>query len=210
MADDERRCTICGTRLSIYNPDQRCGACTTAARLAPDRQVFVPPGMWLRADVRRALGRWDWATVLSAVLAQPSVTQGQVAEATGLSQAHVSRLAAGRGGCWDIRVVNRLVDGLGAPRLLAGLAPTTDHDAQEEVGTTDRRTVLAAMATTPFAAMLGSTSNQVTAGQARQVRALVPHLFGLDDRVGGDTVGQLAAWCTKQVDRLLTVRRRSG
>src|SRR5262249_21724301 len=146
VGDDERRCESCGQPLSRYNPASECGGCATAARHSAAPLVQVPLGVWFTPMMRRALGQWDWPVVLTVVAKETGAPQTQLAEATGLSQAHVSRLMNGQARCYDIRTINRMVDGLGAPRLLAGLAPAVidtgaslDRDDVEEVGATHRR-----------------------------------------------------------------------
>lgn len=206
MTDHGRQCDTCGGHLSRYNHTGRCGACDATARAAPST-VQVPPHLWQHDDVRDALGRWDWATVFTAVIDATGATQHELADATGLSQAHVSRLATGKGHCYDIRAITRIIDGLGAPRRFAGLAP--DHDGSggpgdhEEVSAMQRRRLLAASAAAPFAAALRGIGGHVSPDQAQQARQLVPQLFALDDRHGGTLVAEIAASCTRQVDRLL-------
>lgn len=137
MADHQRRCDRCGQSLSRYNLSPTCGGCSTAARSNPDRQVMVPAAFWNDPRIRQALSQWRWSEVFQAVIAQTGTSQTQLAVAVGLSQAQISRLASGTSQCFDIRAINQIVDGLGAPRRLAGLAPapvpgTVEDERPEE------------------------------------------------------------------------------
>ena len=136
----------------------------------------------------------------------------RIAELTGFSQAHVSRLMAGQAQCYDIRAIRTMIDGLGAPRIFAGLAPRSATDAAnlplnptEEVAPTLRRTILATSLALPVVAMLGTktTPRRVTYGHAVRIRSLLPELYRLDDQTGGAAVSDVAQWCLREVDSLL-------
>jgi hypothetical protein len=215
MTKAERRCTACGQILSRYNDTDLCGVCTTARRRAA-AVGLIPPRIWFLPVMRAALAQWDWATVLSVVVAETGANQTQLAEMIGISQPHVSRLMKRQAQCFDIRTVRCIVDGLGAPRVLAGLSPTTAGEAatvptepprepEEEVVATDRRTMLAASFAVPMAAVLGSpcVSESITYDRAQQIRRLLPDLYALDDQAGGPAVSDVAQWCLREVDRLL-------
>jgi tetratricopeptide (TPR) repeat protein/transcriptional regulator with XRE-family HTH domain len=210
MSEHDLRCDDCGQQLSRYNTGSRCSACTSARRPLPALPIHVPPQMWFTTDVRRALSQWNWQTVLTAVANQTGASQTQLAELTGLSQAHVSRLMTGASQCFDIRTISQIVDGLGVPRLLAGLAPasgisgdTLGEEVREEVEPMKRRTLVSASLTAPFAAVFGEVQTYVSVDGARQIRLMVPELYTLDDQIGGEAVSQAAQWCLRKVDTLL-------
>lgn len=210
MSEHDHRCHDCGQPLSRYNTGSHCSGCTTARRPLPSLNVHVPPQVWFTTDVRRALSQWNWQTVLSAVANQTGASQTQLADLTGLSQAHVSRLMTGASQCFDIRTISQIVDGLGVPRLLAGLAPATGMsgdtlsvEVSEEVEPMKRRTLVSASLAAPFAAVFGEVQTYVTADGARQIRLMVPELYTLDDQIGGEAVCQAAQWCLRKVDTLL-------
>ena len=162
-------------------------------------------------SMRAALAEWDWATVLSSVATQTGVSQLQLADLTGFSQSHISRLMKGRAQCYDIRAISRMIDGLGAPRSFAGLAPgsfdgvTVPLDQTEGVAPMLRRTLLAASLAIPATAVFGPMrqARAITHGHAVKVRALLPELYKLDDQTGGSAVSDITLWCLQEVDTLL-------
>ena len=130
-----RRCTTCQTPLSRYNPEQQCVPCQTQGRRRHKGCLKeIPPE--LRGSLREPLAAGAWSTVLSMLIAA-GLTQTEIAARTGLSQAHISRLASGRSRTPTIATIRALCDGLGIPRWMAGLA-----DARPEEDTTKRRTLL--------------------------------------------------------------------
>ena len=161
--------------------------------------------------MRAALGAWDWATVLTLIADECGVSQLQLAELTGFSQPHVSRLMKGQAQCYDIRAINRMIDGLGAPRALAGLASsngdrgdTVQARPTNEVSPTRRRSILASSIAIPLAAVLGDGPHAVVShARAVEIRALLPNLYTLDDQAGSATIGDIAESCMHTVDALL-------
>ena len=87
-----------------------------------------------RPEVRDALARGDWSTVLCAFL-DDGLSQTVIASRTGLSQSQVSRLAGGQSRTPGINTVKALCDGLGVPRQFAGLL----DDASQEDDTNRRQ-----------------------------------------------------------------------
>ncbi|MEV6927080.1 helix-turn-helix transcriptional regulator [Dactylosporangium sp. NPDC051485] len=162
--------------------------------------------------MRAALNEWDWSKVLTLVVAATGISQLDLANLTGFSQPHVSRLMNGTAKCFDIRAINRMIDGLGAPRIFAGLAPALAEDGvtvavspQLEVSPMRRRALLATSFALPIAAVLGTEERPrvVTHGHARKIRSLLPDLYALDDQVGGAPVSDVTQWCLGEVDALL-------
>jgi transcriptional regulator with XRE-family HTH domain len=103
---------------------------------------------YARPEIRRALASGDWAKVLRAVL-DTGMTQTEIANRAGISQAQVSRLARGQSRDPGMATLRALCDGLGIPRRLAGLA--YDHHLEEP---TDRRQLLAGALATAAAPVL--------------------------------------------------------
>lgn len=210
MTSEHRLCMSCGRQLSRYNQERRCGACQVQNRHGAGQPLQVPPHIWLTSAMRRALNQWDWHYVLGTVSTTTGASQTQLATLTGLSQPHISRLISNTSQCYDIRTITQIVDGLGAPRLLAGLAPafgdvpdSLHEDWLEEVSAINRRTVIATSLAAPFAGVLASLDTQVTIDSARRIRQVVPQLYTLDDQAGGDVVTDIATQCLRRVDTLL-------
>ncbi|WP_344612095.1 hypothetical protein [Dactylosporangium salmoneum] len=162
--------------------------------------------------MRTALSEWDWSAVLTLVVTATGISQLDLASLTGFSQPHVSRLMKGTAKCFDIRAINRMVDGLGAPRSFAGLAPIAAIDGvtvalnpSEKVDPMHRRVLLTTSFALPIAAVLGTDvqSSVVTQGHARKIRSLLPELYSLDDQAGGTPVSDVTQWCLREVDALL-------
>ena len=207
-----RTCTRCQTSLSSYNNGTLCGPCEVAARQCRD-EPGIPLTFWFRPDVRAALARWNWGIVLKAAADETGLAQTELGVRVGLSQAQVSRLMGGRSKEPGIRTVLGIVDGLGIPRLLAGLAPRgLDHlarDAEDGTATVEpveRRTVGKAIVAITLAIPLADTEP----GHPVDVTRLTPSdvvadLYELDDRYGGAAIGDVArrrlARLTRQMDR---------
>lgn len=210
-----RTCTKCKTPLSGYNEGILCGPCEVAARYNGE-EPDIPLSFWFRPSVRLALARWEWGTVLSAVGAETKLSQTDLGTRVGLSQAQISRLMGGRSKDPGIRTVLGIVDGLGIPRLLAGLAPRgLDHlvrapddgsDGTATVEPVERRTLGKAIVAITLAIPLADTEP----GQPVDVTRLTPNdvvadLYELDDRYGGAAIGEVArrrlARLTRQMNR---------
>ncbi len=194
-------CSRCSTPLSAYNAGTMCGPCEVGARQdGPGKAESLPLTFWFRPEVRAALARWDWGTVLVAVAKAARLSQTALGDRVGLSQAHVSRLMAGRCQEPGIRTVLGIVDALGVPRLLAGLAPRgLDQRAMESdeqtatVERVERRTLGKAIVGITLAIPLAGTEP----GQPVNVTRLEPDdvvadLYALDDRYGGAAVADIA------------------
>jgi tetratricopeptide (TPR) repeat protein/transcriptional regulator with XRE-family HTH domain len=156
--------------------------------------------------MRKALSTYDWQAVLTRVAQATGASQTQLADLADMSQAQVSRLMSGKGNSYDIRTISRIVDGLGAPRLLAGLAPasaTVDTTSVDEVDGMDRRSVLAASMAAPLIAAVGAKGTTICTDHLESLRNAVGELYRLDDAYGGDAVVALASHYLTEVDDLL-------
>ncbi|MFC5183197.1 helix-turn-helix domain-containing protein [Actinomadura harenae] len=210
MSTTKRTCARCGTPLSRYTQGEICGPCVTAARLAPKPPgIQLPLEFWFSDPISRALARWDWSTLLVAVHNHAGATQSAIASQTGMSQGSISRLMAGRSGGQTIETALKIVDGLGAPRTLAGLTPkglshlSEDRDDQETRGTgtannVNRREfstklVLAGL-TIPLIGRSASATGadvDIVTGLDRPADA-VADLYALDAKHGGAALVELA------------------
>lgn len=201
-----RGCRDCGSPLSRYNPDERCSPCATTARRRPSRPVELPAGFALDAEIRAALEAGEWATVLQAVHTVSGATQTDVAVATGLSQPHISRLMAGKVPDPTLATVRALCDGLGIPRIVAGLAPAATDTPEV---TTDRRAFLTAAAAlsavsfAPLAELAAMPTNTIGLGDACKLRTLAGEITALDNTHGGDVFCDAAVRAVEHADHLL-------
>lgn len=207
-----RTCTRCRTRLSSDNRGTLCGPCEVGARCSGG-EPGLPLTFWFLPHVRAALARWDWGMVLKAASDETGLAQSELGARVGLSQAQISRLMGGLSKEPGIRSVLGIVDGLGIPRLLAGLAPRgLDHltrgaeDGTATVDPVERRTLGKAIVAITLAIPLADTEP----GQPVDVTRLTPNdvvadLYDLDDRYGGAAIGDVArrrlARLTRQMDR---------
>jgi hypothetical protein len=134
--------------------------------------------------------------------AEIKLSQTDLGTRVALSQAQISRLMGGRSKDPGIRTVLGIVDGLGIPRLLAGLGPRgLDHlvrapddgsDGTATVQPVERRTFGKAIVAITLAIPLADTEP----GQPVDVTRLTPNdvvadLYELDDRYGGAAIGEV-------------------
>lgn len=196
-----RFCAQCGTTLSAYNGGTLCGPCEVAARESGHGEAALfPLTFWFRSDVRAALGRWDWGTVLTVAGSEARLSQTQLATRVGVSQAQVSRLMSGRSKEPGIRTVLGIVDALGIPRLLAGLAPRgLDHLTRQgdepavTVDAVERRTLGKAIIGITLAIPLaGAQPGEPVDVTRLQPNDVVADLYTLDDRYGGAAIADIA------------------
>lgn len=110
-----RDCERCGCRLSRYNPDGSCSACTRSG--APEEASLpgVPERVWQHADVRHALAELDFGLASRLIRERGSLRQEDVARLTGLSQAFLSMLESGRRRLTNIDKIIEFLEGVGAP-----------------------------------------------------------------------------------------------
>jgi transcriptional regulator with XRE-family HTH domain len=159
---------------------------------------LIDPAFLERDDVRTALAARDVGTVYR-LLWRSGVSQHQIARLTGQSQSEVSEILKGRQ-VRDVRVLERIADGLGIPRARIGLSygeqqPDTPS-AEEEVDEDMKRRVLLAATST---AALGQ------AFPARGELALPPGQ-GLPSRLSMSHVHEVRAF----TDRLVGMARYYG
>src|SRR2546423_4404872 len=85
-----RSCLDCGTPLRRTNPSAQCAAC--AARAGGDHPI--PQRFWYADDVAVALAQWDLPAVVRLIHTKLGLTQVALANLTGYSQAHISRVTS--------------------------------------------------------------------------------------------------------------------
>jgi len=191
-----RVCAGCRvTRLSRYNPDVLCAACTRAARLPADGSTagtagWVPGWMWDSPLLREALVRTDLGAVMAIIRVAAGLTQLQLAQIVGCSQTTIWRLEAGeRQSLYDIRELLRFADAVGMPRR--ALLPLI-------LGRSDTGGAALTAAVTgaghPYLEMPGehgagaAVAVQATVTSARYLRACADRLYAHDQSGGGASV----------------------
>ncbi|MER6447232.1 helix-turn-helix transcriptional regulator [Streptomyces venezuelae] len=116
-----RHCDQCGCRLSQYNPDGLCAACTRARVPELPPPLVVPDRVWQDADVRQAFAALDFGEASRLIRQRGALRQEDVAELTGLSQGFLSMLESGSRRLTNIDKIIEFVAGLGAPTELVRL-----------------------------------------------------------------------------------------
>ena len=161
---------------------------------------LIDPAFLERDDVRAALAARDVGTVYR-LLWRSGVSQHQIARLTDQSQSEVSEILKGRQ-VRDVRVLERIADGLGIPRARIGLSYGEQQDpdtpSAEEEGDEDvkRRILLAATSTTALGQTFqGRGELPLPTGQAlpsrlnmshvHEVRAFTDRLVGMARYYGG-------------------------
>src|SRR6266851_6893477 len=184
------------TRLSRYNNEPLCAACTRAAR---EPGSGTPSWLYDSPPMRRALAR-DNIPLFSVVFrAASGLSQHDLARVTGLSQSTISCIETRRRRPLDVtRKFLRFTDAIGMPRVallpfLLGREDVTlaDIGIPEGTGTdVDRRTfggVAAGMLAS--AALPGAqVPDRVDAAQIRYLRASLERMYIRDRTVGGGAV----------------------
>jgi transcriptional regulator with XRE-family HTH domain len=223
MGETRRLCSRCDQPLSRYTTGDVCGPCVTAQRDSPPALIQLQLGFWFSETIAHALSVWDWATVLRGVHQHAQATQNTIAQQTGLSQATVSRLMAGKSAGCTIETALKLLDGLGAPRLLAGLSPKglehlagpaprkvrSAHDHSEppvrrrEFGTTLMLAGLAIPLSSGTEARRAANSGVNVINGLERPSDVVADLFDLDARHGGAALVDLAEARLSSIERQL-------
>ena len=95
----QRYCAGCGSRLSSYNPQSRCGACALSIRNEVHQPPSVPPEFWQTDQMRDACATWHLGRVIYAYRTHPHhgqpLPQELVAGWLDLTQAQLSRIEKG-------------------------------------------------------------------------------------------------------------------
>jgi transcriptional regulator with XRE-family HTH domain len=147
-------CRVCDVEVSRYNGEELCASCQrrqAGSGAGPGSLLSQETLSDPRLRAAREAGRWP--EVLRAA-AEGGVRQSAIAQASGVSQSVVSRLATGRSRAPGIATVRALCDALGVPRSWAGLA-----DAQE-VDPTNRRQLFTLGAATALSGAVAAQESQ--------------------------------------------------
>ncbi|MCP2337557.1 helix-turn-helix domain-containing protein [Actinomadura rupiterrae] len=171
---------------------------------------------WFAPEIAAALEVWDWQKVLRAVWKATGMTQEALAQQTGIHQGSISRLMAGKSGGQRIETAVSILDGLGIPRILAGLAPQGLHhlarNASVSPGAFDDLLAPETPRREPVkrrefgsAVLLVGLSASLPAGTSGQPRGvqdvltslkrpsdIAADLYAMDDRFGGASLVEIA------------------
>jgi transcriptional regulator with XRE-family HTH domain len=185
---DVRLCAGCKkTPLSAYNKGALCTPC--------EREVFsaasggregVPAWVWGTAPMRRMLARLDLGMVMQTFRMAARMSQAQVGEATGWSQAMVALIEGGkRDTIYDIRNLLHAADVFGVPREML-LPVILGHPAVFA----DRRIACAEYGLT---AKSGQHGTGYTPGEVIHIIAgkLKARGFKVTERVSGDEITEI-------------------
>jgi hypothetical protein len=129
-----RRCEGCGCRLSRYNNETSCTACSRRAREGKPPRPSVPGRVWSDVEVQQALADRDFGTLCLLVRRHGALRQEDLAMLTGLGQPFLSMLESGVRRLTNIDKIITLLDGLDVPIELTGpmlrtsAPPTAPHD----------------------------------------------------------------------------------
>lgn len=113
-----RRCPKCRCRLSLYNPEPLCGACSRTQRQAEQATATVPQHVWRDTEVRDALDAWDFGQASRLIRQRGPLRQEDVAQLTGLSQSFLSMFESGSRRLTNIDKIVEFLTGLGVPAEL--------------------------------------------------------------------------------------------
>jgi transcriptional regulator with XRE-family HTH domain len=88
--------------------------------------LSIPPAFWTRSDVCQALRKRDMGTLFTLLHEDTGLSQTRIGTAVGLGQGRISEIINRIRGIRDVKVFQRIADGLDMPdhaRLLLGLSP---------------------------------------------------------------------------------------
>ena len=88
--------------------------------------LSIPPAFWTRPDVCQALRKRDMSTLFTLLHESTGLSQTRIGTAVGLGQGRISEVVNGIRGIRDVKVFERIADGLDMPdhaRILLGLSP---------------------------------------------------------------------------------------
>jgi transcriptional regulator with XRE-family HTH domain len=118
---DVRLCAGCQkTPLSAYNKNTLCSPCEREVFSATHgRREGMPAWIWGTAPMRRMLARLELGAAMETFRLAARMSQAQVAEVTGWSQAVITYIEGGkRDTMYDIRNLLRAADAFGVPRQM--------------------------------------------------------------------------------------------
>ncbi|MEU9987847.1 helix-turn-helix transcriptional regulator [Streptomyces sp. NPDC048045] len=121
MRRDARVCAGCGCRLSQYNLEDLCAACSRDRRLDARPGPAIPDAVWLAPDIQTAIANWNFGLASRLLRERAGLRQDDMAFMTGLSQSFLSMLEAGSRRLTNLDKAARFLQGIGTPEAL--LAP---------------------------------------------------------------------------------------
>ncbi len=121
MRKDARACAGCGCRLSQYNLEDLCAACSRDRRLDVRPGPSIPDAIWRDSDIQTAIANWDFGLASRLIREQAGLRQDDMAFMTGLSQSFLSMLESGGRRLTNLEKAARFLQGIGTPDAL--LAP---------------------------------------------------------------------------------------
>lgn len=193
----KRMCAACrSTVLSRYNAGSLCGTCERAAR---ETAGIVPTHVWDSELLRDALARMDLPAVVAILRSAVGLSQLELGNLLGWSQAMVALTEAGaRESIYDIRVLFRLIDALDMPKkalepLFTGRVTLGgDNDVSDLTGEIDvERRGFNTMAAGLLASALVqhvTVPDRVDPAHIRYLRATVDRIRVRDQSMGGGAV----------------------
>ncbi|MFJ9961266.1 helix-turn-helix domain-containing protein [Streptomyces avermitilis] len=128
MGSNARTCADCGCRLSQYNLEDRCAACSRDGRLDAHLVPSLPEEIWLGLDIQTAIANWDFGLASRLIRERAGLRQDDMAFMTGLSQSFLSMLEAGNRRLTNLDKAARFLQGIGTPDALLA-PPFREHPA---------------------------------------------------------------------------------
>ncbi|MCZ0990411.1 helix-turn-helix domain-containing protein [Streptomyces diastatochromogenes] len=118
MRKDARACVGCACRLSQYNLEDRCAACSRDRQWEAHPRPSIPDAVWLDPDVQAAIASWDFGLASRLIRERAGLRQDDMAFMTGLSQSFLSMLEAGSRRLTNLDKAARFLQGIGTPDAL--------------------------------------------------------------------------------------------
>ncbi|SOE32514.1 helix-turn-helix domain-containing protein [Streptomyces sp. OK228] len=128
MRKDARACAGCGCRLSQYNLEDQCAACTRDRQRDAHPGPSIPDEVWLDPDIQTAIADWNFGLASRLIRERAGLRQDDMAFMTGLSQSFLSMLEAGGRRLTNLDKAARFLEGIGTPDALLA-PPFREHAA---------------------------------------------------------------------------------
>lgn len=193
----KRVCAVCrSTVLSRYNAGSLCGTCERGAR---ETAGIVPTHVWDSELLRDALARMDLPAVVAILRSAVGLSQLELGNLLGWSQAMVALTEAGaRESIYDIRVLFRLIDALDMPKkaleplftgrvTLGGDNDVSDLTGEIDVERRDFNTMAAGLLASALVQHV-TVPDRVDPAHIRYLRATIDRIAARDQSMGGGAV----------------------
>jgi transcriptional regulator with XRE-family HTH domain len=207
-----RSCDRCGTRLAQDNTASCCSACLRYTALLPPS---VSPEFWQVERMRQALATWHMGKVIYAYRTHPShgrvLSQGEVANWLGLTQAQLSRIENGKAPDALSKLIH-YAQVLGIPDdLLWFKVPDRQREPVDRREFMAASAGVAAMAVSPALTFLDSLHRAPLPAEVRlediaQIRSAAQLFTGWDHTYGGGVVREAVTAQLRWSAELLQVR----